>query len=100
MFVECRDLDGEMMNGVGGVRVVGHVDKDGKLELKIKTKKSVTTISVCFKFVGIETARFFHSEKCEKKRIRLVITVCVCVVDYMRGHQFSNVLNERQSNMD
>ena len=38
ILVECRNLDGDMMDGVRGVRVVGYVDKDGKLELKIKKK--------------------------------------------------------------
>ena len=38
MFVEFRNLDGDISNGVGAVWVIDHVDKDGKLELKIKTK--------------------------------------------------------------
>ena len=36
--MEAEQLDGDMMNGVFGSGVVGHVDKDGNLELKIKKK--------------------------------------------------------------
>ena len=30
MFVDCRNLDGNMRNGVGGVQVVCHGDKGWK----------------------------------------------------------------------
>ena len=38
MFVECRNLDGDIMNRVGGVQVIGHGDRDGKLNAENKEK--------------------------------------------------------------
>ena len=42
-------------------------------------------------------------EKDEKKKISLIVIFVSLLsdhIDHVRGHQFSNMLNERQSNMD
>ena len=79
ILVECRNLDGDMMDGVRGVRVVGYVDKDGKLKLKIK-KRSNQYLCLLFEFTVMKTGSkvLLIREEGREKKYSCYNCFCLC----------------------